>query len=133
MHRLGRKVVVLLCLSVLMLLPVVPAFAAENPLGDLLSSVNQLVGKTEVTADTMATIKLNDGTTVLAKATTKQNASGVTGLLSSVTGGSTAAGASVTYGDYAASASVNADFGLASSVRALGGLLASLGGALSGK
>ncbi|RDV83429.1 hypothetical protein [Ammonifex thiophilus] len=130
MRRLGRKAVCFFTLSLLMLLPVIPAFAAENPLGDLLSSINQLVGSTSVTADTMATIKLSNGTQVVAKAGTNQNASGVTGLLSSVTGGSMAAGASVTYGDYAASASVNADWGLASSVRALGGLLASLGGAL---
>ncbi|MEA4925597.1 MAG: hypothetical protein VB084_09825 [Syntrophomonadaceae bacterium] len=134
MRKFRRKVMLLFTLAILTILPVMPAAAAEgNPIGDLLSSVNQLVGSTEVSAECQAIIALNDGTSVKAQAGTNQKADGLTGLLSAVTGGSTAANTSVTYKDYAASSSVNADWGLASSTRAIGSLLASLGGALGGQ
>jgi hypothetical protein len=132
MQKFKRRLIILLTLIALVILPVMPALAADNPVGDLLNSVNQLVGSTEISAQTQAGIVLNDGTTVKAQAGTNQNSSGLTGLVSSITGGSTAASASVTYKDYAASSSVNADWGLASTTRALGSLLAGLGGVLGG-
>ncbi|HWQ70692.1 MAG TPA: hypothetical protein VN370_00050 [Desulfitobacteriaceae bacterium] len=133
MQKLKMRLVILSILVVLIMLPAMPVQAAENPIGDLLNSVNQLVGSTEVQAQTQAAIVLKDGTAVKAEAGTVQNSSGLTGLVSSITGGSTAANASVTYKNYAASSSVNADWGLASTTRAIGGLLSGLGGLLGGE
>jgi len=131
--KLKRRFLLLFTVALLVALPVMPAAAADNPLGDLLNSVNQLIGSTEISAQTQAGITLNDGTSVQAQAGTDQNSSGLTGLVSSITGGSTGANASVTYKDYAASSSVNADWGLASTTKALGGLLSGLGGLLGGQ
>jgi len=130
--RLSRKGLAALVLTVALLIPVIPAFAQGNALGDLLTAVGQLVGSTEINAQAKAAIQTAD-VSVTAVAATKETAGGLTGVVSSLTGGSTEAGACVTYGEYYASSRVKADHGLASTTRAVGALLAGLGGALSGK
>lgn len=133
MRNVPQKMIFAASLAMaLIVVPVAPTFAQSNPVGDLLGSVGQLVGDTKIDAEAQAVIYVNngkngtDGTTVIAKGATNQTASGVSGLLSSVTGGSTAAGSYVSYGEYTALSEVNADWGLASSTRAIGGLLGSL-------
>ncbi|MBT9258279.1 MAG: hypothetical protein KM310_00780 [Clostridiales bacterium] len=130
--KVGYKGLVAAVLSVVLLLPAVPAFAQGNALGDLLTAVGQLVGSTEVNAQAKATIQTGD-VSVTAVAATKETAGGLTGVVTSLMGGSTQAGAYVMYDQYSAKSSVNADWGLASTTRALGSLLAGLGGALGGK
>jgi len=130
--KVGRKSLVAAVLSVVLLLPVVPAFAQGNALGDLLTAVGQLVGSTEVNAQAKAAIQTGD-VNVTAVAASKETAGGLTGVVTSLTGGSTQAVAYATYDQYSAKSSVSADWGLASTTRALGALLAGLGGALSGK
>ncbi|RKQ85597.1 hypothetical protein [Brockia lithotrophica] len=131
--RIVRRGVAAFALSASLLLPVIPAFAQGNALGDLLTAVGQLVGSTEINAQAKAGIQTSDGVRVTAVAATKETAGGLTGVVSSLLGGSTEAGACVTYGEYYASSRVKADNGLASTTRALGALLAGLGSSLSGK
>lgn len=71
--KVGRKSLLAAVLSVALLLPVVPAFAQGNALGDLLTAVGQLVGSTEVNAQAKATIQTGD-VSVTAVAATKETA-----------------------------------------------------------
>ncbi|MCY0884855.1 MAG: hypothetical protein OWV35_03085, partial [Firmicutes bacterium] len=71
------------------------------------------------------------GVTVTAKAVNTTDQSGLTGLLSAgVLGGTSGTAASASYAGYCASTSASGSWGLASSVQAIGGLLAALGNAL---
>lgn len=132
MTRRAARIPLLVAVALAVALAAAPASAQGlGGLGDLLGAVNQLVGSTSTDAQAKAGIKTG-GVTVDAAAGTTVESSGLSGLLHSVLGGSTSAEAGVSYGEYQAGASVQADYGLASTVNAVGSLLQGLGKALGG-
>ncbi|MBT9258281.1 MAG: hypothetical protein KM310_00790 [Clostridiales bacterium] len=85
--RLFYKGLAAAVLSTSLLLPVIPAFAQGNALGDLLAVVDPLVESTEINAQAKAGIQTADGVRVTAVAATKETVGGLAGVMSSLLGG----------------------------------------------
>jgi len=122
-----------LCFALLMNVGVV--CAADNPIGDLLNSVNQLIGTQEISSGSAVMAKLPNGDQVGSSAVYESSQTGLNGLVGGLLGGSYATSAQLSGPDnLSAQASTNGDNGLASSVRSLGaGLSGLLGGLLGGE
>ncbi len=106
------------------------AMAAENPLGDVLNAVSQLVGEQSLNSGSAVMAVLPNGDQVGATATYANNQTGLNGVVGSLLGGSYATSAELKGpNNLSAKAYTSGDYGLASSVR---GLAAGLSGLLSG-
>ncbi|MEA4925598.1 MAG: hypothetical protein VB084_09830 [Syntrophomonadaceae bacterium] len=125
-----KSLIIVLMLSFMLLMNTGVVMAAENPIGDLLNSVNQLIGTQEISSGSAVTATLPNGDQIGASAVYNNKQTGLNGLVGGLLGGSYATAAELSGPDnLSASASTNGDYGLASSVRALS---AGLGGLLSG-
>lgn len=125
-----KYLIMLLALSFALIVNSGIALAADNPVGDLLNSVNELVGSQEISSGSAVTAKLPNGDQIGSSAIYENKQTGLNALLGGLLGGSYATSAELSGPDnLSAKASTNGDNGLASSVRALS---AGLSGLLSG-
>ncbi|HWQ70691.1 MAG TPA: hypothetical protein VN370_00045 [Desulfitobacteriaceae bacterium] len=125
-----KYLIFLLALSLALLMNASVVLAADNPIGDLLNSVNELVGSQEISSGSAVTATLPNGDQLGASAIYNNKQTGLNALIGGLLGGSYSTSAELSGPDnLSAKASTNGDYGLASSVKGLG---AGLGGLLSG-
>ncbi|WP_205664643.1 hypothetical protein [Ammonifex thiophilus] len=130
MFKKSKVLAVVVLAGLLLALNTGVALAAENPIGDLLNSVGQLVGEHSIVSGSGVYATLPNGDAVGATATYSNKQTGLNGLLGGLLGGSYATSAELKGpNNLSAYAYTSGDYGLASSVR---GLAAGLSGLLSG-
>ncbi|MGO0122734.1 hypothetical protein [Desulfothermobacter acidiphilus] len=130
MVKKGKLLVVVVLAGLLLALNAGVALAAQNPVGDLLNSVGQLVGDQTIESGSVVQAILPNGDQVAAYGTYKNQQTGLNGLVGGLLGGSYSTSAQLSGpNNLSAKAYTSGDYGLASSVR---GLAAGLSGLLSG-